>query len=105
VGKGLLAVPTIRDGQPRWWARRKRAFAHPTIAVRAVTQRKTRGARAFLSAFIQSDFIQSALQYGLVQAACLCIAPVAETCPRIALTERSIAAQSLPISAAARPSA
>jgi hypothetical protein len=64
-------------------------------------QQKTRGARAFLSAFIQSDFVQ----YGLVQAACLCIAPVAETCPRIALTERSIAAQSLPISAAARPSA
>jgi hypothetical protein len=38
-------------------------------------------------------------------AACLCIAPVAETDPRIALTDRSIAAHSRPISAAARPSA
>jgi hypothetical protein len=39
------------------------------------------------------------------QAACLCMAPFAEAVPRIALTERSIAAQSLAISAAARPSA
>jgi hypothetical protein len=96
VGKGLLAVPTIRDGQPRWWARRKRAFAHPTIAVRTAHNEK----RAELA-----RSCQPLSQYGLVQAACLCIAPVAETCPRIALTERSIAAQSLPISAAARPSA
>jgi hypothetical protein len=38
-------------------------------------------------------------------AACLCIAPLADAVPRIALIERSIAAHSLPISAAARPSA
>src|SRR5436190_17950031 len=38
-------------------------------------------------------------------AACLCIAPDADADPRIALTERSIAAHSRPISAAARPSA
>ena len=39
------------------------------------------------------------------QAACLCIAPLAEADPRIAFTERSIADHSLAISAAARPSA
>lgn len=38
-------------------------------------------------------------------AACLCIAPVADALPRIAFTERSIAAHSRLISAAARPSA
>jgi hypothetical protein len=38
-------------------------------------------------------------------AACLCIAPLADALPRIAFTERSIAAHSRPISAAARPSA
>jgi hypothetical protein len=38
-------------------------------------------------------------------AACLCIAPDADAWPRIALTERSIAAHSRPISDAARPSA
>jgi hypothetical protein len=38
-------------------------------------------------------------------AACLCIVPLADAVPRIARTERSIAAHSRPISAAARPSA
>src|SRR5579872_7087179 len=38
-------------------------------------------------------------------AACLCIAPFEGALPRIAFTERSIAAHSRPISAAARPSA
>jgi hypothetical protein len=38
-------------------------------------------------------------------AACLCIVPVADTVPRIAFTERSIADHSRAISAAARPSA
>ncbi len=38
-------------------------------------------------------------------AACLCIAPEADAVPRIALIERSIAAHSRLISAAARPSA
>ncbi len=45
------------------------------------------------------------LTSGRDQAACLCIAPFADTVPRIARTERSIAAHSLAISAAARPSA
>ena len=38
-------------------------------------------------------------------AACLCIAPDADAVPRIALTERSIAAHSLAISCAPRLSA
>jgi hypothetical protein len=38
-------------------------------------------------------------------AACLCIAPVDDAAPRIAFTERSIAAHNRLISAAARPSA
>jgi hypothetical protein len=47
----------------------------------------------------------STSQAAAVYAACLCIAPEAGTDPRIAFTERSIAAHSRPISAAARPSA
>ena len=55
---------------------------------------KTRGPRAF---FADSPC-------GGTYAACLCIAPDADTVPRIAFTERSIAAHSRLISAAARPS-
>lgn len=75
------------------------------LAKTPLTQRKTRGARAFLSVLIPLSLLTSRLADGLDQAACLCIAPVAEAWPRIALIERSIAAHSLPISAAARPSA
>ncbi len=59
-------------------------------------RQKTRVERAFFAGivFVFSD-----------QAACLCMAPDEEAEPRIALTERSIAAHSLLISAAARPSA
>jgi hypothetical protein len=58
-------------------------------------QRKTRGARAlFISLAVRRNY-----------AACLCIAPLADALPRIAFTERSIAAHSRLISAAARPSA
>lgn len=61
-----------------------------------IGHKKTRGGPRVLS-----------LSFGSLrrQAACLCIAPEAETVPRIAFTERSIAAQSRAISCAARPSA
>ena len=49
--------------------------------------------------------IRALLSNKAAYAACLCIAPDAEAWPRIALTERSIAAHSRPISDAARPSA
>ncbi len=60
----------------------------------ATHNRKTRGARAF--------FVEMTVRRNY--AACLCIAPVADAVPRIAFTERSIAAHSRLISAAARPS-
>src|SRR5665213_4579328 len=61
----------------------------------AADNRKTRGTRAFLvDRTVRRNY-----------AACLCIAPDAEALQRIAFTERSIAAHSLLISSAARPSA
>ncbi len=62
---------------------------------RADHNRKTRGARAF--------FVELAVRRNY--AACLCIVPLADAVPRIAFTERSIAAHNRLISAAARPSA
>ena len=59
-------------------------------------KRKTRGARASLSVKKRKR---------RCYAACLCMVPEADAVPRIALIERSIAPQSLVISAAARPSA
>jgi hypothetical protein len=55
----------------------------------------------------RAKFARSLLRQGLRRgyAACLCIAPLVDAVPRIALIERSIAAHSRPISAAARPSA
>src|ERR1700694_2813398 len=76
------------------------ASAPPAITAKPlrgdeVTKEKTRGARAF--------FVSLAVRRNY--AACLCIAPLAGALPRIAFTERSIAAHSRLISAAARPSA
>jgi hypothetical protein len=88
-----LAHPSRRGGS-QVYAGCVRLPTWPLLRMRPRNQERAEPARSW-----------SPLSTSRNYAACLCIAPVADELPRIALTERSIAAHSRPISAAARPSA
>ena len=84
----------MRSSRARLHRHRRRNALFARASRMRSEQKNARSPRVLCQSGVRRDY-----------AACLCIAPLADAVPRIAFTERSIAAHSRPISAAARPSA